>query len=115
MKIKLIELMLDNLRDEGPELYNEIAPFYLEHIEHSKALECLKKEIALRTGRAIAVDKFIEVDKLTKQEAKEYAIKYHGEYLGIATVKAHHFYIIPYTVEELREKLSKRRNSFRYL
>jgi len=100
---KKIIVTLDTIEDR--ELKNILKEFYYPLRYEKGSYEAMEKELALRTGRANPSDKFVPVERITEEEAREEAVRLHGEFLGKTTIEAWHLYVIPYTIEEIRERL----------
>jgi len=115
-----------SVKERNEILYNELRRVYYPYRYNGSVLKLIKKERDLRTGSAKPEDQLLSTDEYpTKESAEQYASKYHGELLygckivdneiepiynnSTQEVDGWIVYVIPYTLEEIREELAKKR------
>jgi ParB/RepB/Spo0J family partition protein len=89
----------------GEKIADELFEFYHPRRFVKGAFDSLYKEYEIRTLKAESIDKFLDANEYTEEQAKEYAKKHHGEFKGLEVMNVYHVYVIPDLVEDLRKKI----------
>jgi hypothetical protein len=100
-----IRVLLEKVGVQFPELFHELCGFYFPLRYQLEASDSLQKEIELRTTQIQLKDTFLPKDEYTEAQAAEYAVKHHSKVEDLVKIDAWHVVELPYTIEELREKL----------
>lgn len=98
-----VRSILTQVEKHHAKVHKVIKDFWFSR-RFNNILEDMKAEICIRTGNPNKVEYFIPEEQKTQKEAEEYAKKHSGEYVGTATRTWHRMFIIPKTIEELRQK-----------
>jgi len=104
---KNVKFKLEQLEMKNKKLAEEFKKLYLPKRYTTNSAILLQKEIDLSTGYSKAVNEYLQADKYTEEEAREYAKEHYGEFLGKVSIEAWRVYVVPLSREEIRAKLEK--------
>jgi ParB/RepB/Spo0J family partition protein len=100
-----IRALFEEVSVQSPDLFQDLFGFYFPLRYQLGVSELLEEEIELRTSQLQLKDKFLPKDEYSEVQATEYAIKHHSKIEDLVKIDAWHVVELPYTIEELREKL----------
>ena len=100
---KKIESRLELLETTHPEVAKRVREFWYP-LRYENIYNDMDEEIRIRISQPKQIEYFMPCDKYTEVQARDYADKHMGQYLEISTVSWHRLFIVPHTIEELRNK-----------
>lgn len=104
-----VKARLEVLEAFHPKIANIVREFWYPLRYEKNTYRDMEREINIRLGQPKRVDYFLPTEKYTVEQAKEYADKHMGEYIGIETKSWHRIYVVANSIEELRERFKELR------